>query len=290
MDIIEIDNLRLRTVIGFSAHELEQPQEVVISLRIGTSARLAGESDRPQDACNYKTITKAVIQQVENTRYALVEKLAEDIARCAIIDCQAAYIEVRAHKPGALRRADSVGIRIQRRPQDYARNLAYVSLGSNIAPVENLPKAVQLLRNYTSLLALSSVYRTAPQGDTAQAPFLNMAVKAHTLRSPLQFKTQVLDRIEAELKRIRDPQNKNAPRTIDLDISLWNSDILTYGSRPWQIPDADITRFAHVAIPLADLNPDYIHPTAHKTLRAISRALPAADVQKLPLDFSPARF
>ena len=286
MDIIEISNLRLRAIIGFSPHERHEPQDVVINLRVGVERQQAGETDNPKDACNYKTLAKAVIQTVENSRYDLVEKLAEEIARTAVIDHQTPYIEVAVHKPGALRRADTVGIRIQRRPQDYAKNLAYVSLGSNISPEENLRQALRRLRQYTTLLAWSPVYRSEPQGYTAQAHFLNMAAKIHTLRSPLTFKREVIDRIEAELGRIRDPQNKNAPRTIDLDISLWNRETLEFGERPWKVPDEDLLHFAHIAVPLADIAADYRHPIEGKTLAEIASALNTDGLQRVHLDFS----
>ena len=290
MDIIEINNLRLRAIIGFSSHERNEPQDVVINLRIGTHRRLAGETDNPKDAYNYKTITKAIIREVECSRYNLVEKLAEEIARLSIIDYQASYIEVKVHKPGALRRSDTVGIRIERRPQDYAKNVVYVSIGSNISPEKNLRGALRRLRKYTTVLALSPVYLTEPRGDGAQGYFLNMAAKVHTHRSPLRFKTEVTDRIETELRRVRDPKNKNAPRTIDLDISLWNSDALEFGEKPWKVPDEDIVHFAHVAIPLADIAPDYLHPIEGKTLAAIRSAFDTAGLRQMQLEFSSSGF
>ena len=134
------------------------------------------------------------------------------------------------------------------------------------------------------MLTVSPVYRTPPQGDTQQPAFLNMAVKAHTLRSPLAFKRQVIDCIENRLKRQRDPHNVNAPRTIDLDIALWNDESLEYGSKPWRIPDADICRYAHVAVPLADLAPDYAHPQTGETLRKLAARLDASGLQKQDLD------
>ena len=285
MDLIEIDKLRLQARIGFSPHELNAWQDVVISMRLGSGMRLAGESDDPDDALNYKPISKAVIHLVKSRRFALVEKLAEQIACLATLGFGAPYVEVGVHKPGALRHSDSVGIRIVRRPADYARNIAYISLGSNIAPERNLREAVALLRGWTTVLATSPVYRTPPQGDTQQPAFLNMAVKVHTLRSPLDFKRRVIDRIEKKLKRQRNPHNVNAPRTIDLDIALWNDEMLEYGSKPWRIPDTDISRYAHVAVPLADLAPDYAHPQTGETLRKIAARLDTSGMQKLDIDF-----
>ncbi|NWG18657.1 MAG: 2-amino-4-hydroxy-6-hydroxymethyldihydropteridine diphosphokinase [Chloroflexi bacterium] len=146
----------------------------------------------------------------------------------------------------------------------------YVSLGSNIAPERNLAEAVRLLRQKCDLLALSSVYRTAPQGYTDQPDFLNMAVKLHTALPPEAFKRDVLDWIEQHLGRVRDPLNKNAPRTIDLDISLWGDAVFSYGAKPWRVPDPDIGRFAHVAVPLAELSPEFLHPTEGLTLAALA--------------------
>lgn len=118
-DIIEIDNLRLRCMIGFSPHELKDKQDVVISLRIRSDMREAGRTDNPDDAFNYRTVTKAIIRHVEDSRYKLVEALADSVARI-VIEHGAEYVQVRLHKPGALRFSDSVGVLIERTPEDYA--------------------------------------------------------------------------------------------------------------------------------------------------------------------------
>jgi FolB domain-containing protein len=119
MDFIEIENLRLRCVIGFSEHERKDKQDVMINLRIGTDMRKAGESDNPDDAFNYRTVTKAIIAHVETSSYSLVEKLAAEIARICVVDFGAPFAQVRVHKPGALRFSDSVGVVIERTPDDY---------------------------------------------------------------------------------------------------------------------------------------------------------------------------
>ena len=120
MDMIEIDNLRLRCVIGFSPHERKDKQDVVISLRIGVDMHRPGQTDNPDDAFNYRTVAKAIIQHVEASHYNLVEKLAAEIARICVVDHGAPYVQVRVHKPGALRFSDSVGVVIERGPDDFA--------------------------------------------------------------------------------------------------------------------------------------------------------------------------
>ena len=120
MDIIEIDALRLRCEIGFSPHEAGVKQDVVITVRIGTDMRRAGMTDDPADAFNYRTVAKAIIAHVEASHYKLVEALAESIARIVVMEHGAAWVQVRVHKPGALRFSDSVGVVIERTPADYA--------------------------------------------------------------------------------------------------------------------------------------------------------------------------
>jgi FolB domain-containing protein len=92
---------------------------VVISLRIRADMRRAGQTDNPDDAFNYRTVTKAIIQHVEVSHYKLVEALADSIARICVVDHGAEWAQVRVHKPGALRFSDSVGVVIERTPADY---------------------------------------------------------------------------------------------------------------------------------------------------------------------------
>lgn len=118
-DIIEIDNLRLRCMIGFSEHELKDKQDVVITMRIKADMRRAEETDEPDDAFNYRTVTKEIIKHVEGSNYKLVEALAGSVARI-VVDHGAEWVQVRVHKPGALRFSDSVGVVVERTPDDYA--------------------------------------------------------------------------------------------------------------------------------------------------------------------------
>jgi 2-amino-4-hydroxy-6-hydroxymethyldihydropteridine diphosphokinase len=151
-------------------------------------------------------------------------------------------------------------------------NCAFISLGSNIDSEYNMREAVRRLSLRCRLLAVSPVYETAPVGKTDQPNFLNAAALVETSLAAPELKTQVLQAIEHELGRVR-TADKNAPRTIDLDISLFNDEILDIGPR--HIPDPDILKFAHVAVPLADLAPELRHPETGQALGQIARNLPA---------------
>ncbi|GIK65391.1 MAG: hypothetical protein BroJett018_31850 [Chloroflexota bacterium] len=148
----------------------------------------------------------------------------------------------------------------------------FLALGSNINPVENFRACLKLLQENFDIWNLSPVYETPPVGFTEQAPFLNAAAEVITELDPTSVKT-ILQNIENQLGRVRDPNNKNAPRTIDLDIALWDKAVFTYGGKNWQVPDPDILRFIHLARPLADLAPDYIYPGSDKTLAEIAEKL-----------------
>ncbi len=96
------------------------------------------------------------------------------------------------------------------------QHLVCLSLGSNIAPADNLKQALELLRRELTVLAVSRAWRTPAVGS--QGPdFLNAAVLVHAPQPASQLKSQVLRDIEARLGRIRG-EDKYAPRTIDIDI------------------------------------------------------------------------
>ena len=119
MDLIEIDDLRVRCVLGVVEQERRDRQEVLIGLRIGVDARPAMVADGVESVWDYRTATKAVIAGVESSRWYTVERLAGEVARVCV-GLGALWVMVRVHKPGALRFARSVGVVIERRPEDFS--------------------------------------------------------------------------------------------------------------------------------------------------------------------------
>jgi len=158
----------------------------------------------------------------------------------------------------------------------------FIALGSNINPEYNIRQAVRRLAEPSAccqLLAVSPVYETAPVGKTDQPNFLNAAALIETDLTAAELKTQVLQVIEQELGRVRS-EDKNAPRTIDLDIALFGQQSLDVGSR--HIPDPDIFKYPHIAVPLADLAPQQPHPETGRTLLEIAQGLPARGLVRRP--------
>ena len=147
----------------------------------------------------------------------------------------------------------------------------FVALGSNIDSERNLREAVRRLSLHCRLVAVSPVYETAPVGNTEQPYFLNAAALIETDLTAAELKAHVLRVIEQELGRVR-TEDKNAPRTIDLDIALFADQDLDSGAQALCGPD--ILRYAHIAVPLAGIAPQMRHPTTGQTLQEIAQSLP----------------
>ncbi len=147
--------------------------------------------------------------------------------------------------------------------------LVYLSLGSNIAPEENLPRAFRILAERVRVRRVSQVWQTPPSG-TEGAPFLNAAAAIETALPPKALKEKVLRPIESALGRVRG-RDKFAPRTIDLDILLYDGRLLE--PEVWEQP--------YLSIPLAEILPDYIHPEKGERLAEAARRM------RLPSGFFP---
>ena len=142
-----------------------------------------------------------------------------------------------------------------------------------------MPEAVRRLSLHCRLVAVSPVYETTPVGNTEQPNFLNAAALIETELTAAELKARVLQVIEQKLGRVR-TEDKNAPRTIDLDIALFADQDLDAGSLAFT--DPDILRYAHVAVPLADIAPQRRHPATGQTLQEIAESLPASGLVRRP--------
>lgn len=156
-------------------------------------------------------------------------------------------------------------------------NRAFISLGSNIDKEANMPAAVEILQELCYVVRVSTVYETLPMGLPDQPNFFNAAVLVETTLEPDELKSQVLDYIERKLERVR-TDNRNAPRTIDVDLTLFNDESLDYSGH--HIPDPDLLRFAHVAVPIADIAPELHHPESGEQMKSIAARLTARAEKK----------
>jgi 2-amino-4-hydroxy-6-hydroxymethyldihydropteridine diphosphokinase len=148
--------------------------------------------------------------------------------------------------------------------------IVYVVVGSNIDPDRHLKEAVALLRGRFNVLGLSSVYQSPAFGYTQQPDFLDVVVKFATPLLPVIVKEK-LEAIEKRLGRDRANQaTKHGPLPLDMDILLWGDGAFSFGTKPWKVPHESITKYAAVAMPLAEIAGDVMHPTEHVTIREIA--------------------
>lgn len=112
---IRIKNLRLRTFIGINDDEIRKKQDVIVNIKIHFNADHAVHSTAIEHTLNYKTITKEVIHLVEEGRFALLEKMTNEVLDLIMDHPEVRQAEVEVDKPHALRFADSVSITLMRK-------------------------------------------------------------------------------------------------------------------------------------------------------------------------------
>jgi FolB domain-containing protein len=115
MDRILINELRVRCVLGVDDEERREMQDVLISATLHADLRKAGESDRLEDAIDYRTIKKQIMSAAEGSRYRLVEALAERVAALCLEHAGVRRVDVVVEKPGSLRFARSAAVALTRR-------------------------------------------------------------------------------------------------------------------------------------------------------------------------------
>ena len=112
MTTIHIEKLRLRTILGIFDWERRNKQDVVISLILEVDAAAASSSDDIADTCDYKELTKRVIDHVEGANCFLIERLAGAVRDLIFEDPKVLAVKVRVEKPHALRFVDNVAVEI----------------------------------------------------------------------------------------------------------------------------------------------------------------------------------
>ena len=114
MDIIFLRDLRIDTIIGIYDWEREIRQTVVLDLEMGADVARAAASDRIEDTLNYKAVAKRLQAFVGESRFQLVETLAERCAALLLEEFDLPWVRLTVNKEGAVSGARDVGVIIER--------------------------------------------------------------------------------------------------------------------------------------------------------------------------------
>lgn len=114
MDIVYIRDLKIDTVIGIYDWEREVKQTISLDLEMATDIRKAAATDDINDTLNYKAVAKRLISFVGDSKFLLVETMAEQIAQIVRDEFSVPWLRLRLSKPGAVRGSQDVGLIIER--------------------------------------------------------------------------------------------------------------------------------------------------------------------------------
>lgn len=148
---------------------------------------------------------------------------------------------------------------------------AYVGFGSNLGlRTANFARAIRLLTDAGfAVLRRSSLYESEPWGGAEGDNYLNAVLEIERHGTPQEFLRTLLD-IETKLGRTR--EREYAPRTCDLDLLLWNGEVIH--TPELIVPHPKMTHRKFVLVPLCELIPDVLHPVIGKTMAELLALCP----------------
>lgn len=156
---------------------------------------------------------------------------------------------------------------------------AWLGLGSNLNAEAHIRAGIAELEEKFEKVCLSPAYASTAVGFDGD-DFINLVARIETDMHPLELR-QYLRKLEDRYGRKRNVP-KFSDRSLDIDILLFDDLVLT--SPVLEIPRAEILKFAHVLKPLADLDPDLIHPARLRTMAEIWEASGLGSVSLRLLD------
>lgn len=154
----------------------------------------------------------------------------------------------------------------------------YISFGANLpsaqgAPAETLRAAAWILdRPELQLVRASSIWKTPAWPDPLDPPFANAAALFMSALAPTRL-LDLLLKTEARFNRKR--EQRNGPRTLDLDILDYNG--LVCESKCLTLPHPRMHLRAFMLLPLQEVNPDWLHPLSQEALGNLISILPETD-------------
>ncbi|MCB0326495.1 MAG: 2-amino-4-hydroxy-6-hydroxymethyldihydropteridine diphosphokinase [Bdellovibrionales bacterium] len=150
--------------------------------------------------------------------------------------------------------------------------IVYVALGSNEGDKSaQLLQAVEEMKVFFNVRCLSTIIESDPQGlATSQAVFCNAVAEIETDLDPMQVLQKLLE-IEEKMGRRMEEKGQGLPRSIDLDVLSYEDQVID--TTRLSVPHPRMTQRQFVLGPLAQINPNWVHPIEKKNVEELLNEL-----------------
>lgn len=262
MDQIIVEDLQIYAHHGVYQQENEKGQNFYVSVVLDTDTRAAGVADDLGLSTNYGVVCRFLHTFFTEHTYKLIETAAEKSSEALLLQfphVRQVTMEVKKPEAPITVPFGSVSVKITR---GWRR--AYIACGSNIGDKRaHLNAAVDALLGDRKcrVLRVSDWVETTPYGGVEQADFLNGALSIETLYTPEELLGALQ---EIEKKEARDRKERWGPRTLDLDILLYEG--VVTDTEKLTIPHKDMQNRDFVLKPLAQIAPYERHPVIGKSV------------------------
>lgn len=269
MDKIIIENLELIANHGVFTEEKFLGQKFLISVEMFTDTRKAGKTGNLDASTHYGFVADDIEKLFLSKSFDLIETCAEEIAQMILTKYRLINeVKVTIKKPWApiKKHFDYVAVEITRK-----WHTAYISLGSNIGDKKaNLLNAIENIKKLenTEVTKVSTILETEPYGYTEQDMFLNACIEVKTLFTASELIKKLL---EIEIFMGRKRIIKWGPRIIDLDILLFDNDIIN--TKNLVVPHPYMCDRMFVLEPLFEIAPYVIHPVKRASIMELKKEL-----------------
>jgi len=256
-DVIRIEDLAIQAFHGVLPEEKRLGQRFLLTIDMALDLKPAGRTDDLSRSVSYAEVAQSVTKLFAAQSWDLIETAAETIARHILVQWPLIRrVRVCVKKPWAPvgLPLDTVSVTVTR-----AWHRAYVAIGANLGDCEaTFRSALDALESEElHVRKVSGYHRTMPVGYVDQPAFLNGAFEVETLLDPWELLTRLL---ETETAHGRKRDIHWGPRTLDLDLLLYDHDVLEHPDLV--VPHPRMLERKFVLAPLAEIAPWVVHPLA----------------------------
>ena len=262
MDYIEIRRLEVFARHGCFPEENINGQYFYVSVRIDPASGSFAATDQLDKTVNYDELCCKITQWMTENTFNLIETCSSFVAEKILMEYSGAgraVVEIEKPQAPVSCKMETVLAHAER-----SWHTVYLGIGSNMGRREEfLQEALHMLKvsRGIQVTALSSIYETEPYGVTDQPAFLNGCIGIRTWLDPEALLVR-LHEIEYALGRVREMHW--GPRTIDLDILLYDRDVID--TADLHIPHIDMGNRLFVLQPLSEIAGFYRHPISGITI------------------------